>query len=242
MFKQTFAALAVVSILAASCDVAKDSAQSVALTNQSDSISYALGLDIATNLKKSGAELNVDAIAQGMRDFMDEEKEPICSPAESDKLMQAFQVKLQQEQQAKQAAEMANRDAKGAENQRIADEFLATNKTKEGVITLESGLQYTIMKQGDGPMPTPADKVTTHYHGTLLDGTVFDSSVDRGKPSSFGVMQVIKAWQEILPMMKQGSKYKIFCPPNLAYGPRGSGAKIGPNTALIFEIELIGIN
>jgi FKBP-type peptidyl-prolyl cis-trans isomerase FklB len=112
----------------------------------------------------------------------------------------------------------------------------------EGVVTTESGLQYTVLNEGQGNKPTPSDKVTVHYHGTLLDGTVFDSSVDRGEPATFGVSQVIPGWTEALQLMNVGSKLKLFIPSNLAYGERGAGAKIGPNATLVFEVELLSIN
>jgi FKBP-type peptidyl-prolyl cis-trans isomerase FklB len=120
--------------------------------------------------------------------------------------------------------------------------FLADNSKRENVITLPSGLQYEIIKAGEGPKPNLEDKVTTHYHGTLIDGTVFDSSVDRGEPASFPVNGVIKGWTEALQLMPVGSKWKLFVPYDLAYGERGTGPQIGPYTTLIFEVELISIN
>lgn len=121
-------------------------------------------------------------------------------------------------------------------------EFLKNNAAKEGVITLPSGLQYSILKEGYGPKPTLTENVTAHYHGTLIDGTVFDSSVERGEPLTFDVNQVVKGWQEALQLMPMGAKWKIFVPAELAYGTRGAGAKIKPNSVLIFEIELLSIN
>ena len=120
--------------------------------------------------------------------------------------------------------------------------FLADNGAKEGVTTTESGLQYEVMQEGNGASPSAEDEVTVHYHGTTIDGTVFDSSVDRGSPTSFRLNQVIKGWTEGLQLMKTGAKYKFFIPSNLAYGPRGAGGDIGPNETLIFEVELISIN
>ena len=121
-------------------------------------------------------------------------------------------------------------------------EFLAENSKKENVITLESGLQYEVIKSGDGPKPTLNDQVTTHYHGTLIDGTVFDSSVERGQPASFPVSGVIKGWTEALQLMSVGSKWRLFVPHGLGYGERGAGPQIGPYSTLIFEVELISIN
>jgi len=118
---------------------------------------------------------------------------------------------------------------------------LAENKARNGVTTLDSGLQYEVLTAGEGASPSKEDKVTVHYHGTLIDGTVFDSSVERGSPATFGVGQVIKGWTEALQLMKAGDKWKLFIPSDLAYGPRGAGGKIGPNAALIFEVELLSI-
>ena len=131
---------------------------------------------------------------------------------------------------------------KGEENLKKGQAFLEANKSKDGVKTTASGLQYIVMKEGAGAKPTLNDKVTTHYHGTLIDGTVFDSSVERGQPASFPVSGVIPGWTEALQMMTVGSKYKLFVPANLGYGERGAGGKIGPNSVLIFEVELISID
>jgi FKBP-type peptidyl-prolyl cis-trans isomerase FklB len=127
-------------------------------------------------------------------------------------------------------------------NNAVGQKFLDENKKKPGVVTLPSGLQYIVIKEGTGAKPVLTDKVTTHYHGTLIDGTVFDSSVERGEPASFPVNGVIKGWTEALQMMPVGSKWKLFVPPALGYGERGAGGVIGPNATLIFEVELISIN
>jgi FKBP-type peptidyl-prolyl cis-trans isomerase FklB len=128
-----------------------------------------------------------------------------------------------------------------AKNREAGLKFLAENKTKPGVVTLPDGLQYLVLKEGTGPKPTINDKVKTHYHGTLIDGTVFDSSVDRGQPISFPVGGVIKGWTEALQLMPVGSKWRLFIPSELAYGDRGAGPKIGPGAALVFEVELLAI-
>lgn len=134
------------------------------------------------------------------------------------------------------------KNQKAEENLKAGEEFLEANKSKEGVVALPSGLQYEVMKTGDGPKPSPTDKVTCHYHGTLINGTIFDSSVQRGKPATFPLNQVIKGWTEGVPMMTVGSKWRFFIPPHLGYGDRQVSAEIGPNSTLIFEVELLGIN
>ena len=126
-------------------------------------------------------------------------------------------------------------------NKKEGEKFLAENGKKEGVKTLKSGLQYKVLNKGDGATPKPTDQVTTHYHGTLIDGSVFDSSVERGEPATFGVNQVISGWTEALQLMKVGDKWRLFVPAEMAYGVRGAGAKIGPNATLVFEVELLKI-
>lgn len=134
------------------------------------------------------------------------------------------------------------KNQKAEENLKAGEDFLEANKSKEGIVALPSGLQYEVMKTGDGPKPSPTDKVTCHYHGTLINGTIFDSSVQRGKPATFPLNQVIKGWTEGVPMMTMGSKWRFFIPPHLGYGDRQVSAEIGPNSTLIFEVELLGIN
>lgn len=133
------------------------------------------------------------------------------------------------------------KNEKTAANQKAGEDFLESNKKKTGVVTLESGLQYEIIKEGSGPKPSAADKVTCHYHGTLIDGTVFDSSVQRGKPATFPLNMVIKGWTEGLQLMPQGSKWRFFIPPHLGYGDRQVSAQIGPGSTLVFEVDLIEI-
>jgi len=129
-----------------------------------------------------------------------------------------------------------------AANLKAGEDFLEANKSKEGVVALPSGLQYEVIKEGTGPKPSAQDKVTCHYHGTLINGTVFDSSVQRGQPASFPLQAVIKGWTEGVPLMNVGSKWRFFIPPHLGYGDRQVSAQIGPNSTLIFEVELLGIN
>ena len=198
------------------------------LTNEIDSVSYSLGVNIGENLKTQFPDINLKNFELAIKNVLDNQKEPKISGADAQKVIQNYF----QKQQAK-ASESVIEEGK---------KFLTENSKKDGVITLESGLQYEIIKSGEGAKPTINDQVTTHYHGTLLDGTVFDSSVERGQPATFPVSGVIKGWTEALQLMTVGSKWKLFVPYDLAYGERGAGPKIGPYTTLIFEVELISIN
>ena len=198
------------------------------LTNEIDSVSYSLGVNIGENLKTQFPDINLKNFELAIKDVLDNQKEPKISGADAQKVIQNYF----QKQQAK-ASESVIEEGK---------KFLTENSKKDGVITLDSGLQYEIIKSGEGAKPTINDQVTTHYHGTLLYGTVFDSSVERGQPATFPVSGVIKGWTEALQLMTVGSKWKLFVPYDLAYGERGAGPKIGPYTTLIFEVELISIN
>ncbi len=195
------------------------------LKNGIDSISYAIGVNIAGNLKQQNLKVNADMIAKAIDQIMNGKATFMEANACNAYIQGYFQNESMK---------------KGSANQKIGDKFLAENKTKAGVITLPSGLQYSVMKEGTGAKPASSDKVKVHYHGTLIDGTVFDSSVDRGQPAEFGVTQVIQGWVEALQLMPVGSKWKLFIPANLAYGPQGPPS-IGPNQALIFEVELLDI-
>ncbi len=198
------------------------------MNNEIDSVSYSLGVNIGENIKKQFPDIDLDNFEAAIKDVLDKSKEPKISNADAQKLIQDYFTKIQAK-----ASESVMEEGK---------KFLEDNSKRENVITLPSGLQYEIMKAGEGPKPTLEDKVTTHYHGTLIDGTVFDSSVDRGEPASFPVNGVIKGWTEALQLMPVGSKWKLFVPYDLAYGERGTGPQIGPYTTLIFEVELISIN
>ena len=198
------------------------------LKTEIDSVSYCIGVNIGENLKNQFSDINIKDFMNGINDVLDKKSESKISNAEAQKILQEYFTK-QQEMKTKLAKE------EGAN-------FLAENAKKDGVISLESGLQYEILKQGSGAKPTINDNVTTHYHGTLIDGTIFDSSVDRGQPATFPVSGVIKGWTEALQLMSVGSKWRLYVPYDLAYGERGAGANIGPFTTLIFEVELISIN
>ena len=192
-----------------------------------DKVSYALGLSIGNNFQNAGIkELQLDDFMQGLKDVLTEAK-PSISYEEAKQVINEYFVKLQEE--------------KLRLNKEAGEEFLLINKHRAGVVTLPSGLQYQILKKGTGPKPKSYEKVKCHYHGTLINGTVFDSSVQRGQPAIFGVNQVIKGWVEALQLMPVGSKWRLFIPSDLAYGERGAGEMIEPNSALIFDVELLDI-
>ena len=195
--------------------------------NELEKVSYSIGINVATSIKSEGLDsINSFYISKGFQDVF-ENKDLAINIEESNKIIGEYFNKKQ--------------DAK---NQKLAIDskiFLEKNKQKDGVMTTESGLQYLILSEGRGNNPTLNDNVTVHYHGTLIDGTIFDSSVDRKEPASFPLNGVIPGWQEALQMMSVGSKWKIFIPSELAYGESGAGA-IGPNSTLIFEVELLSIN
>lgn len=192
-----------------------------------DKVSYALGLSIGNNFRNSGINnLQIDDFVKGLKDVLDEAV-PAISYDEAKQVINDYFTQLQKE--------------KLEINKKAGEEFLSINKHRDGVVTLPSGLQYQVLKKGDGPRPTPADKVKCHYHGTLINGTVFDSSVQRGEPAVFGVSQVIPGWVEALQQMPVGSKWRLFIPSELAYGEHGAGEAIEPNSALVFDVELLDI-
>jgi len=211
------------------------------LETEIDSASYALGLDMAFKVKANFEKADRDLFLQGYKNGIDSTG-ILIAPKEMNaflsKFFQKLQVEKRKEQQAKAAKEA---ETKFGENKKAGEDFLAENKTKEGVITTDSGLQYMVLKKGSGKSPTATSRVKVHYHGTNLEGEVFDSSVERKKPSEFGLNQVIKGWTEGIQLMKEGAKYKFFIPQELAYGVQARGAKIKPFSMLTFEVELIEV-
>lgn len=204
------------------------------LNTELDSVSYCLGINIANSFLSEFPEINLSHFNSGLTDALDKNKETLISKEKTQEVIQQYFMKKQQLTQEKEKENMGPKIKEG-------EDFLAENGKRKSVVTTESGLQYEILVKGDGPKPTLTDEVETHYHGTLLDGTVFDSSVDRGESISFPVSGVIKGWTEALQLMPVGSKWKLYIPYNLAYGERGAGKMIGPYSALIFEVELISI-
>ena len=202
--------------------------------NELDRISYALGLSMGNNFRSSGIEkINVKDFADGVAAVFSGET-PKMTYDEAKEEIRKFVTEMEERQKA-EAAKMGEVNAKAGEN------FLAENAKRPEVKTTATGLQYEIVKEGDGPTPNRGDRVTVHYTGKLIDGTVFDSSVERGEPATFGVTQVIPGWVEALQMMKTGSQWRLYIPSKLAYGPNGAGGVIGPNATLIFDVELIKI-
>lgn len=199
----------------------------IVLSSQLDSVSYAIGNDLANMLKGQGLDsLNLKLLFTAIQDQY-AGKTPLVSAEQGTMSVTQYLQKIKAE--------------KAAKNKAAGEQFLAANKAKPGVITLPSGLQYQVIKEGTGPKPAAQDKVKVHYTGTLVDGTKFDSSVDRGEALSIGVSGVIKGWTEALLLMPVGSKWKLFIPSDLGYGERQAGAKIAPNSALIFDVELLEI-
>jgi len=226
--------LAGASVALAADDPAKPAtAKAIGLESEAKKVSYIFGSNIGARMKADGIEIDSDALLAGLKDSMSGAKSRL-NDEDMQTTMQKFQEKMQAAQQ-KAAGEA------GAENEKKGADFLAANAKKEGVKTTASGLQYEIIKAGTGPKPAATDTVKVHYHGTLLDGTVFDSSVEKKAPATFPVSQVIPGWVEGLQLMPVGSKWKFFIPSKLAYAEKGAGGDIGPNSTLIFEVELLGI-
>uniref|UniRef100_A0A831UBI3 Peptidyl-prolyl cis-trans isomerase n=1 Tax=Geobacter metallireducens TaxID=28232 RepID=A0A831UBI3_GEOME len=203
------------------------------LKTAKDKVNYAIGVNIVGNIKQQGVDVDLDLVTKGMKDAYSGGK-LLLTDDEVRKGIDQYQTAVRQKR--------AQMTAKAAEdNKKEGEAFLAANGKKEGVITLPSGLQYKVIKQGDGRKPTDADTVECHYRGTLVNGKEFDSSYRTGKPAAFRVNGVIPGWSEALKLMPVGSTWQLFVPSRLAYGERGAGGTIGPNAALIFEVELLAI-
>lgn len=203
------------------------------LKDSKDKVSYSIGLNIAKSMKQEGLDINPDALAAAMKDVFAGAK-PQLSEEEVQAVMQEFQKDMMAKRAKGQQEGLAKNKAEG-------EKFLADNKKKEGIKTTASGLQYKVIKDGTGKTPKATDTVSTHYRGTLISGKEFDSSYKRGEPAEFPVNGVIKGWTEALQLMKEGAKWQLFIPSELAYGERGAGQDIGPNSTLIFDIELLKV-
>lgn len=206
----------------------------VELKTDKDKVSYGIGMSIGQDFKRQGVDVNVDVMAEAIRDVLTGK-----TPQMSQKEVQETLAKFKQKMMAKQEAE---RKTQGEKNLKEGEAFLKANAKKEGVVTLPSGLQYKVIKEGTGKIPAKDSSVTVDYKGTLVDGTVFDSSFKRGQPATFKVNQVIAGWTEALQHMKEGAEYRLFIPAKLAYGERGAGPLIGPNATLIFDVTLKKVN
>lgn len=204
-----------------------------ALETLSQKTGYALGSDLGTNIKRQGAEIDIDAFIAGFKDAI-EGKDLALTREQMNEAIAEFQKGMQ----AKMAERMAD---ESKVNAAAAEAYLKENAAKKGVITLPSGLQYEVVEEGKGAQPGATNEVTVHYTGTLIDGTIFDSSESRGEPATFRVNEVIKGWTEGLQLMKEGAKYRLYIPAALGYGERGAGGVIGPNAALIFDVQLISV-
>ncbi|GAB3928412.1 FKBP-type peptidyl-prolyl cis-trans isomerase [Larkinella terrae] len=206
---------------------ASGASSSLKLNNAIDSVSYSIGVNVGLGLKQQNlGNANIQALTKALRDALQSENTQIA-PEQANRIIQEFFMK--------------ERNAKAETNRKIGEQFLAENKKKPGIQTTASGLQYEIVKAGTGPKPSTTDTVKAHYTGRLIDGTVFDSSVERGQPLEIPVNQVIQGWSEALQLMPVGSKWKLYIPSALAYGSQGTGPQIGPNSTLVFDIELLEI-
>jgi FKBP-type peptidyl-prolyl cis-trans isomerase FklB len=227
MYPKVFSILSILCLSALIACNGQKGKSKVELKSQADSVAYAIGTSIGSSMKKDGLDsLNLEILKMGLMTSMKGDS-VLIDPMKSQMVIQNY---LQEKQKVKGDANLA-----------AGKKFLDENRTKPGVKELPDGLQYLVMKEGTGPIPTATDTVQVHYHGTLIDGTVFDSSVDKGQPIEWPVGKFIQGWTEALEMMKVGSKWKLFVPPSLGYGERGSGAKVPANATLIFEMELLGI-
>ncbi len=232
MVKLRWAGVVALGLLATQALAAQET-PAPAVTTQQDKLSYAVGVQVARNLKQQGLELNADVFIRGLREALAGGTLRLTEE-EMQTVLTAFQDELERKQ-------ADARKAAAEKNAKDGAAFLAANKAKPGVVTLPSGLQYKVLKTGEGRKPVASERVECHYRGALLNGTEFDSSSRRGEPAVFGVSAVMPGWTEALQLMPVGSKWQLFVPADLAYGARGFPPQIGPNATLVFEIELLAI-
>ncbi|MGB5537706.1 MAG: FKBP-type peptidyl-prolyl cis-trans isomerase [Thiogranum sp.] len=230
MIRKAFLAVPLLGLAYGNCLAAEP----VELKTENDKINYSVGYRLGSDFQRQGVEINSNIVQKAIDDATGG-GEALMTEEEMRTVMVNMATRLKAEQMEKMKQQ-------GAENSKTGEAFLAENAGKEGVKTTDSGLQYKVITAGEGKSPQKSDKVTVHYRGTLIDGTEFDSSYSRNKPATFGVGQVIPGWTEALLMMKEGDKWEIVLPSKLAYGERGAGAKIPPNSTLVFEVELISVN
>ena len=228
--KQLLAAAVCAALAMSGIALAADAPE---LKSEREKLSYSVGMDIGANLKRQSIDVDAELLTKGFRDSYTGAK-TLLTEEESRQAIQNFQKQMMAKQ-AEAAKQMAEK------NKAEGEKFLAENGKKDGVKTLTSGLQYKVITPGTGKSPKSTDTVTTHYKGTLIDGTEFDSSYTRNQTATFPVSGVIPGWTEGLQLMKEGGKYMLFVPSNLAYGERGAGRDIGPNATLVFEVELISV-
>lgn len=233
MLKKVMAAVALVALAIACVSCGGGEVRKTSLDTEIERASYAYGMDVAASMERSGLELDVDSFVQGFRDTLAGE-EVLLSNQEKMQIMQEYSQKMREKQ-------MAEMEARGAENLTQGQEFLEQNAARDEVVSTASGLQYEVIERGTGPKPGPSSTVRVNYTGMLIDGTKFDSSLDRGEPAQFPLNGVIPGWTEALQLMNVGSTYRIYVPPDLAYGEGGAPPVIGPNATLIFDIELLEI-
>ena len=231
MIRKAFLAVPVLGLAYGICSAADP----VELKTENDKINYSVGYRLGSDFTRQGVEMNSAIVQKGIDDATGGGGEALMTEEEMRTVMMNMATRLKAEQMEKMKKE-------GAVNIKAGEAFLAENAGKEGVKTTDSGLQYKVITAGEGKSPQKSDKVTVHYRGTLIDGTEFDSSYSRNQPASFGVGQVIPGWTEALQLMKEGDKWEIVIPSKLGYGERGAGAKIPPNSTLIFEVELISVD
>jgi FKBP-type peptidyl-prolyl cis-trans isomerase FklB len=230
MIRKAFLAVPVLGLAYGICSASEP----VELKTENDKVNYSVGYRLGSDFQRQGVEMNSAIVQKGIDDATGG-GEALMTDEEMRTVMMNMAARLKAEQMEKMKEQ-------GAENVKAGEAFLAENAGKEGVKTTDSGLQYKVITAGAGKSPQKSDKVTVHYRGTLVDGTEFDSSYSRNEPATFGVGQVIPGWTEALQLMKEGDKWEVYIPSKLGYGERGAGAKIPPNSTLIFEVELISVN